>query len=195
MNSEIKLSEKEYQELYEGWMSKALKTEGEVMGVFADRERELLYKYVDFTYQILTALGIFAGFGFTAFSKVQTLWLFIFGEVLLISTILYGFLWLKKFYTSNLEPLQESSREIFKLYKKRDEIFLKISNDFLKKQVLKKKNLVNAQKKDQKVLDWIRNHTGEDAPKKETPPHGIMFAIAIIGLACIFASFVIKVCI
>lgn len=195
MSKEIQLTELEYKDLYEGWMSKALKTESEVMGEFSDRERELLYKYIDFTYQILTALGIFAGFGFTAINGVQTLWLFILGEGVLISAILYGFLWLKKFYTSNLEPLQESSREIFKLYKQRDEIFLKISNDFLAKKILKKENLVNAQKKDQEVLNWIRDHSGENAPKREIPPHGMMVFTAVIGLACIFASFIVKLCV
>lgn len=195
MNKEIELTEHDYKDLYEGWMSKALKTESEVMGEFSDRERELLYKYIDFTYQILTALGIFAGFGFTAINSVQTLWLFILGEGVLISTILYGFLWLKKFYTSNLFPLQKSSRGIFKLYKQRDEIFLKISNDFLTKQILKKENLVNAQNKDQEVLNWIRNHTGENAPKKETPPHGAMVFTAVVGLTCVFVSFIVKLCI
>lgn len=193
MSNEIRLSEEEYRDLYEGWISKGLRTEGEVMSEFSDRERELLYKYIDFTYQILSTLGIFAGFGFTAINNVQTLWLFILGEGILISTILYGLVWLKRFYTSNLAPLQESSREIFKLYKQRDEIFLRISGDFLEKQVLKKENLINAQKKDQEVLNWIRDHTGENAPKRETPSHGIMIFTAIIGLACIFISFIVKI--
>lgn len=192
---EIKLTEKEYRELYEGWISKALKTESEIMGEYSDRERELLYKYIDFTYQILATLGIFAGFGFTAISSVQTLSLFILGETLLIAPILYGLVWLKKFYDSNLEPLQNSSRDVFNIYKRRDEIFLDISSDFLTKQTLLKENLINAQKIDQEVLNWIREHSGEEATKKEIPPHKTIFVLAIAGLVFIFLSFLFRVCI
>lgn len=97
MGKEIELTNQEYRELYEGWMSKSLKVESEIMSKFADREKELLYKYTDYIYQILAALGIFAGLGFTAISNVQTQWLFILGEAILISDLLYGFYWLKFF--------------------------------------------------------------------------------------------------
>lgn len=36
--NKIKLNEKDYRELYEGWMSKALKAENKVMGEYSDRE-------------------------------------------------------------------------------------------------------------------------------------------------------------
>lgn len=194
MKDKIKLDEKDYRELYEGWMAKSLKTENEVMGEYADRERELLYKYIDFTYQMLTTLGIFAGFGFTAFSMVRTVWLFILGEIFLIAPIIIGLVWLKKFYDSNLEPLQNSSREIFKIYKQRDEIFLKISNDFLKGQFLLKENLINAQNKDQEILNWIREHTGENQQTKEVIPHKWIFSSAVIGLSLILLSFLVEIC-
>lgn len=191
MSQEIKLTEKDYKYLQEGWMSKALKTEGEVMSEYANRERELLYKYVDYTYKILASLGIFAGFGFTGITRVQTLGFFILGEAILVATILYGLYWLKIYFESNLKPIQESSREIFKKYKARDRVFLEISKDFIERQIMKKDNLLDVQKKDQEILEWIGEHTGENSEKKETPPHLIMVLCAGFGLAIIFISFLI----
>lgn len=84
---------------------------------------------------------------------VQTVWVFVLGEVFLISPIVVGFIWLKKFYDSNLKPLQNSSREVFKIYKQRDELFLKISKNFLEGRFLITDNLINAHKKNQKILN------------------------------------------
>lgn len=188
------LSETEYREIYEGWISKALKTEREVMSEYSDREQGLLYKFIEFTYQILAVIGIFAGFGFTALGQVKSLWLFFLGESILISTILFGLYWLKKFYESNLGTIQKSSKEVFKIYKQRDEFFLQIARDFAEKQILKKANLINAQKKDEEVLNWIRNHTGENTDKKETLPHTKIILSSIVGLIFVFLSFLIKFC-
>lgn len=194
-NPEIKLSESDYREVYEGWISKALKTESEVMAEYSNRERELLYKFTEFTYQLLAAIGIFSGFGFTAIDKVKTLWLFISGEGILASAILFGLYWLKKFYESNLSALQNSSRAIFKIYKERDEVFLQIGKDFTERQVLRKSNLLKAQEKDQEVLNWIREHTGEKSEKKETPPHKVIISLSLVGLVIIFLSFLVQICI
>lgn len=99
----------------------------------------------------------------------------------------------KIFFEVNLTGLQTSSREIFKKYKERDDYFLKISEDFKEKQTLNQDNLLGAQKKDQEILRWIREHTGENAPKKNPPPHTSLLALAIIGLVYIFSSFLIQI--
>lgn len=49
------------------------------------RERALTH-----TYQLITAIGIVAGFGFTAISSVQNIWVFLFGELLLLSAMAVG---------------------------------------------------------------------------------------------------------
>lgn len=192
-NDVIKLSEKEYRDLYEGIMAKALKTENEVMSEFGNREQELLYKFIGFTYQILSITGIFAGFGFTAINKVQNLYLFIGGQALLIFSILLGLWWLKRFYESNLQAIQQSADTIFKLYKERDKYYLAIARDFTESQKLKKNNLLLSMEKDQKVLDFISSRAGENRNKKETPPHTLIFITSIIGVILLLSSFFIKI--
>ncbi len=187
----IKISEQDYRELYEGMMSKALKTESEVMSEFGNREQELLYKFIGFTYQILSIIGIFAGFGFTAIDKVKNLYLFIGGQSLLIFAILLGLLWLKRFYESNLEAIQYSSNSIFELYKDRDKIYLAIGRDYTERQVLKKSNLLIAMEKDQNVLDFIAANSGNGRNKKEMLPHKIIFILSTLGVIMLLLSFLI----
>ena len=187
------MTENDYKELYEGLMSKALKTENEVMSEYGDREQELLYRFIGFTYQILSITGIFAGFGFTAISKVQNLPLFLSGQALLIFSILFGLWWLKRFYESNLQAIQQSADTVFKLYKERDKCYLAIAKDFTNKQELNKDNLLLSMEKDQKILDFIASRTGENHDKKETPPHTIIFVVSVIGVILLLSSFFIRI--
>lgn len=191
-NDVIKLSEKEYRDLYEGMISKALKTEGEVMSDYSNQEQELLYRFTGFTYQILSIIGIFAGFGFTAISKAQNLYLFLSGQSLLIFSILLGLWWLKSFYESNLQAIQQSSNGIFELYKERDKVYLAISKDFLEKQELKKSNLLSTMAKNQDILDFIADRSGKNREKKEVLPHKLIFVSSTIGVILLLLSFLIK---
>src|SRR3989344_4910902 len=98
MPNEIEVTDEDYKDLYDGWIHKALETEGFVMGKYSDQELQLLNKFIGFTYQILTAIGIIAGFGFTAMQNVKSVLLFTLGELVLVAAILFGLFWVKKFY-------------------------------------------------------------------------------------------------
>lgn len=175
----IKLTHKEYSDLYSQVFSKALRVEGEVMDQFGKREIELFYKYLDFEYKILTVIGIVAGFGFTAIPRVSSIIIFLLGEGLLFSSIISGLYWLKRIYTSNIENIQNSSKELSELYLKRDDKIIDINKKFNENYITSQDKMGEISKKDfqdYQDLDFailkqirdkieIRNKTSKDTEK------------------------------
>jgi len=188
-NKKITISSDDYQNIYEGWFHKSLETESNVMGTYSSSELDLLNKFIGYTYQILTVIGILAGFGFTAIDNVKTICLFIAGEALLATSILLGLYWVKKFYESNISAIQKTSNGLFKVYRKRDEVFLRISNEFLKTQQISRADVMEANKKEQDILAYIGGHDKRKR-KEEFLPHTSTLVLASIGFALILASFI-----
>ena len=69
------------------------KTYSEAMETYERKEEKLEEQSIAIFNSILTSAGVVAGFGFAAFGNVKNLWIFFFGELLLLSTIVYG-LWI-----------------------------------------------------------------------------------------------------
>ncbi|HCE31014.1 TPA: hypothetical protein DEQ89_03280 [Candidatus Daviesbacteria bacterium] len=187
-NDTIKLSEQDYRELYEGVFSKGLKTEGEAMAEYGKNEIDLLYRFIGFTYQMLSIVGIFAGFGFTAIDRVKNLYIFLTGEAMLVSSILVGLWWLKRFYESNLSAIQKSSNTVSELYKDRDKVYLEISKDYMNSQTLKKSNMLAISEKNNKILEFIGRKKEQ---KDEIPPHRVILILSVVGILLLLSSFLI----
>lgn len=57
---------------------------------------EVRERAIQYTYQLITAIGVVAGFGFTAISSVKVIHLFILGELLLFGAMAFGMRFIKK---------------------------------------------------------------------------------------------------
>lgn len=95
----------------------------EVMREYVEKEMKLIDNTLDFGYKIIQVIGIVAGFGFTALGLVKSIFLFIGGELLLISSIVYGVYQIKRFYTTNLEGMQQARTKVSKLFREKSQLF------------------------------------------------------------------------
>lgn len=59
---------------------------------------EVRERAVKYTYQLITAIGVVAGFGFTAISSVKVVPLFILGELLLLGAMAFGMKFIKRVF-------------------------------------------------------------------------------------------------
>lgn len=191
-DQKLKLTPKEFEETYTAWMHNSMKAESEVMSKYSEQELDLLHRFIGYTYQIITVLGILAGFGFTAIQRVASFPLFIAGESLLVVAILYGLYWIKKFYESNISTIQASSNGTFKIYKDRDDIFLKINDEYIKTQTVDKTLFEEVMSKERSLVEYIGNRASSDKEKAEKMPHNIILLIATFGFVLLLASFVLS---
>src|SRR6267154_131243 len=71
----------------------------ETNSAFAKQQEKYLTGHLKYTESVTQTIGIIAGFGFTAVSKVDATGLFILGEVLIVGSICYGLLRTRSAYT------------------------------------------------------------------------------------------------
>jgi len=68
----------------------------EVLKDIVKVHNEVRERAIKYTYQLITVIGIVAGFGFTAISSVKIIFLFIVGELLLFSAMAFGMRFVRK---------------------------------------------------------------------------------------------------
>lgn len=83
----------------------------QVNNEYLKTETKYLDGYLDYSSKVIQIVGILAGFGFTAVSKVQTLWLFILGELLLVGAIVFGLVKTRNIFTSTLKSIPVARKE------------------------------------------------------------------------------------
>jgi hypothetical protein len=95
----------------------------ETMHEYGEKELKLIDDTLGFGYKMIQVIGIVAGFGFTALGAVKTANLFILGELLFISSIIYGVYQIKRIYATNLEAIQKSSDQKSKVFQEESQLF------------------------------------------------------------------------
>jgi hypothetical protein len=118
-----------------------------VMSDVISKHENVRERAVKYTYQLITILGLVAGFGFTALSSVKILWLFLTGEALFFMAMAFGMWFVKiafideaKYYANYIERLdnvmgkrlaifQESADNAMAKLKEIEEEELKIFDD------------------------------------------------------------------
>lgn len=170
-----------------------LQLQADVKKAYGEAEIQLFDKTLDFTYKILTTIGLVAGFGFTAISKVITIYLFVFGEGLLLSAILLGIFWVQKIYLSNLKSVQKTSSLHSKLFNARNIIYRRIFDRLMKDCSLSSIDLEELKKKDNEIAEAFITYSENHEDTKEELP--LMYIMIFFVLGCLFllSSFVIKI--
>ncbi len=95
----------------------------EAMHEYGEKELKLIDDTLGFGYKMIQVIGIVAGFGFTALGAVKTVNLFILGELLFISSIVYGVYQIKRIYATNLEAIQKSSNQKSQVFQEKSKLF------------------------------------------------------------------------
>lgn len=91
----------------------------EVSSKFAHQEESFLNGHLKYTESVTQTIGIIGGFGFTAIARVNEVWLFILGEVLIVGSICYGLLRTRYTYTQTIDALSLQSSKASKVLAKR----------------------------------------------------------------------------
>ncbi len=146
----------------------------------AERENSEVQQVISLANTLMGILGLIAGFGFTAFQFIENLELFLFGELLMIGSILYLAFSLKHslvnstISTSNLiYDYQDDAAKIKKaILEKEEEAMKKYADEFvgLVNDTEIKPRIIRV-----KFIDSILNY---------------VFIAAFVGLALILVSFI-----
>jgi hypothetical protein len=191
MNEEkIKFSPEGFQKFYEEIVSKSLKLESEIFSKYGEAEIDLTHKFMDYTYKTLTIIGLIAGFGFAAISRVSNLQFFIVGEIFLFVAIIIGIYWIQHYYGEEIKSLQKASKEIKSIFYPRDKIALKILDSFNRGEAILKSDLKVFSNKDRELLNYFNKEKGSNKAASSKPITFTMILFAA-GALLLLSSFVI----
>lgn len=87
-------------------------TKNKHLSELSERQDLAYSNIINFLFRTAQTIGLIAGFGFTAISKVRHITFFILGEFLLIYSIFYMFYWLADEHTSLLKSLAKISKKL-----------------------------------------------------------------------------------
>ncbi|MDD4989790.1 MAG: hypothetical protein PHW31_00550 [Candidatus Pacebacteria bacterium] len=193
MEEEIEITFENWEKFYESQGSKFFQLESEILGEHGKNQKELLYKILTSTTQLIQVIGVVAGFGFTGLGYVKNFSFFIFGEALLFGAIFIGLLWTQKIYRSNLKSTDKEVERVKSIFKTRFETFKKIYD----KAISDIKNNINIKISHslmseliQKNNDLMEQFKITENRKEEWDPLAILMVLFVVGGFSLLISFV-----
>jgi hypothetical protein len=190
----LKLSQDEKEKFYRIKGSKFFNLQSNVIKEFGEKKLNIYFQLVNFTYQIVTTLGVLAGFGFFALSFVNKITSFIFGEALLFCAIVKGIHLVHKTYVGELISLDEAERKHSDEFYERRKVF----TDVLEKILEDKANKIDIEKlnkKDEEIKQMFDvskeiKKGNSDGIKNLASNQRIMIYLAVGGFTLILFSLV-----
>ncbi len=161
----------------------------EVMNTYGKTEQKLRDDLLRFTEKIIQTIGIFAGFGFTGIQGVKSIYLFAFGETLLIAAILYGIAKVKNIHATSLESVQKSFDKKFSVFNKKSLIFQRAIPTFLKDKKLDITKLQNEIEEADKEILIAFEEKPTPVNKNEGNFLNRIISLAIVGAILLLISF------
>lgn len=192
---EIKWSQEDVEQFLKEQGSPFFKLESEVFSAYGADQKQLLYTLLNFVTKLVQTVGVVAGFGFVGLGYVQTLHLFIIGEALLFTVIVFGLGWTQYVYKANLDYIQSEQKRIKELFRNRYVVFRKIFNKAAKdfkngtKIFIPRKWFIELMEKGNEIE---KNFAPQAKDKDDWMPFNlfmILFIGGVIGLLLSFVSF------
>lgn len=122
-NDTIHLDQDGLEKFYQEFGAKDFELQSKIAESFGGAFLDLYFKSVNFIYRIITVIGVIAGFGFTALGFVDNFWIFMAGELLLLSAIALGLYRTQQIYFTEAHHLWQEHEKISKHFEERNKIF------------------------------------------------------------------------
>jgi len=190
---EIKWSQENVEQFLREQGSPFFKLESEVLNAYGADEKQLLYTLLDSVTKFVQMVGVVAGFGFVGLGYVQTLCLFVVGESLLFTVIVFGLGWTQYVYKANLDYIQIEQKRIKKLFRDRYIVFRKIFNKAAKdfkngsEILIPRKWFIELMEKGDEIE---KNFTSRAKNKNDLMPFNLFMILFIGGVIGVLLSFV-----
>jgi hypothetical protein len=188
-NQNTVLSEELFKDFYEAFGSSSLKLQGKILGELGDKQLDIYFKSIGFATTVIGAIGLIAGFGFTAFGYVQSVLLFFIGESLLLGALFYGLFWTQRKYQAEFNVLEQDRQKYLTFYEERNKKFIKLFENGLRSpHIINKKEFIDLNELDKKSIELFKNENPKVAPDIYSR---IMYILMIFGSIILFSSFFI----
>ncbi len=184
---EIILTQEQFEELHKNFGSSHFKLQGEVLKEFGEQKLSLYFKSIEFTTSVTNVIGIIAGFGFTAMGYVQSMFLFTFGEGLLLSALFHGIWWVQKIYTGEYNSINADTEKFRSFFNNRNEKYMELYNNWSANKSINEEKFKALNKMDMSAINLFKT---ENTPSPETYSKTTYF-LGIGGSVTLLASFFI----
>lgn len=190
MSKKINLNQERLEMFYEQFGSKSFQLQSEMGEDFGKRSLTLFYKSVDFVYNIVTTVGIVAGFGFTALGFVKNIFLFAIGEVLLFGAISFGIWAIQKIYLSEKSNFDKFYSKIRLHFSERNALFESIFNKALSNNLMSD-DFKYLQDKDKELISILTDSPEVEKDRKDilAPIIWTIFILFVVGSLLLISSF------
>lgn len=188
MGEKIKIEKENVMNFYEELGSNHFKMQGNTLEKFGTAKLDIYFKSIGFVSAVTGVIGIIAGFGFTAFSFIQSKFLFFTGEIILFYAIFKGLTWVQHIYTSEYESLESEFNKHQKHFQKRNEAFTNIYNQLISEShEINRIDIENLQKIDQEMLILFKPKESDKLPQAIYSKE--VYFCLLIGAIILFSSF------
>ena len=189
MEEKIQVKEEKVLNFYDEIGSKHFQLQGKVLEKYGGLKLDIYFKSIGFVISVLGIVGIIAGFGFTAFSYIQSKLLFFLGEGILAYGIIKGIVWVQSIYSNEFDSLDAEFTKHKIFYEERNRLFMIVYEQLIdSKHEINIKDLENLQTKDNESLTLFK-------PTKEVKPQFIyskeLYICLFTGTIALFSSFFI----
>jgi hypothetical protein len=177
---------KEIEKFYQQLGSAHFKLQAKIAQRFGESKIDIYFKSVGFTIQVLSIVGIIAGFGFTAYRYTESKSVFFLGETVLLLSIIYGISWVKKLYDNEYKSLDDAQKKHQKYFKERNDLFLKIHSDMVLNRPLNQEEIQKLMDLDSGAIKLFEPGENKDILKIYPP---FVYLLLIVGSLILFSSF------
>lgn len=184
-NRDIPLASEEFEKLHDNFGSAHFKLQSEVLKDFGTNKLDLYFKSVGFNSSVTRVIGIVAGFGFTAMAYVQSMFLFIVGEGLLLAALFYGIWWVQEIYTGEFNSVNKDIEKFRDFFNKRNDKYMELYDGWMKKKSISETTLRELNEMDKSSVDLFKT---EESEVPQTYSKTTYF-LGICGSILLLASF------
>jgi hypothetical protein len=183
---------KDVEEFYDRFGSEHFQMQSKVLRGHGTQAVDIFFRSVGFVIQVLGIIGVIAGFGFTAYSFVQSKILFFIGEGVLLYTIIYGIIWVQKIYAAEFKTSNNTMKKFADFFEKRNKHFMeKIYPDATQKYEVKDEEFKKLMEIDNEMLVIFKPDPLKDASQIPLYPKNL-YRLLMVGAGFLLVSFIIN---
>lgn len=178
----LELTEKEFHDSNKLWADSS--------NAYANASLKLFDDMMKFVFQMLTSMGIIAGFGFAGIQYVKNLYLFGIGEFTMFSAMMFGFYRIKYIYKENSDSVDEKAINIRKAFQKKAYALSEFMKEIRKTGTVKDTDQIKKyEEANQEILEVFGVDKEPQKMKDESWFINYMIVTFIIGFLLLLASF------